>query len=998
VAQLANDQCHGAVALATGVPHTMSTLDATGMADPASTCSTLSNGVWFTYIPGVSGVVTINTCGSDFDTVVQAYTGTCGALGPIGCSDDAGPNMCPANHYASFAEFLGTAGTQYYILAGGFNGIRGNLSITASVVPPTSLLVSSFPNSVFVNASPNDTLGLSGGNTGFTLTYGSNVVVGLTAPASDGFNLFQKWQLDGVDYSTNKSITVTMGANHTLLAVYVPPNDLCAGAIALTTAVPYTENTAGATSTGDPSAGCGNFNTNNGVWFTYTPSISGIVTMSTCGSDFDTVLQAYSGACGTWSGIQCNDDQGSGACPAQSLSSFLEFPGTAGTTYHILAGGWEGARGNLTIVANVVNTPIRTLTLRSAPTNSGVYIWSEPTDISGVFFGPTPSTRTYIDGLIVDLNAPSGDGFNVFLKWQLDGVDYSTNQEITVAMGADHTATAVFAPTNDQCAGAITLSSGVPYTENTTTATSTGDPVPTCQPAFGNGVWFTYTPSVGGVVTIDTCGSDYDTVVQAYTGACGALVPVVGGGCNDDSQGACPGNFNASYVNFLGTAGTTYHILAGGFNSHTGMLHIVANVAAPQNLTVNSSPNSGVGIGANPPDINANLGGSTPFTLTYAAGTVVHLTAPPSDGFNVFLKWQLDGVDQPLGAALSFAMNAGHTATAVYASPNDNCLGAIGLTNGVLYTMNTDGATSIGDPLVPCGPLSNGVWFAYKPAAHEQVTISTCGSSFDTMLEVFTGTCGALERVPYGCSDDNGPNCNPSRQASVVINGLPGVTYYILAGGYNGLTGNLDMLVISALVNDNCADALPLYFGVPFSMTTVNASSAGDPVPSCAFNGLFGKGVWFTFHSPITGPVHISTCGSSFDTVLDVYTGTCGALTSVACNDDSGPSCSASQASVLLNATANTTYYILAGGWNSASGELTIMAGTPPTLNVNRSGTDVGLSWPGYYYPSYLLQQQIGPMGIGSGPWQDILPNTIGTNHFGPVNGHPPTFYRLVTP
>jgi len=45
-----------------------------------------------------------------------------------------------------------------------------------------------------------------------------------------------------------------------------------------------------------------------------------------------------------------------------------------------------------------------------------------------------------------------------------------------------------------------------------------------------------------------------------------------------------------------------------------------------------------------------------------------------------------------------------------------------------------------------------------------------------------------------------------------------------------------------------------------------------------------------------------------------------------------------------------------------------------------------------------LLQQQIGPMGIGSGPWQDILPNTYGTNHFGPVTGNPPTFYRLVTP
>src|SRR5262249_33069251 len=154
---------------------------------------------------------------------------------------------------------------------------------------------------------------------------------------------------------------------------------------------------------------------------------------------------------------QCNDDQGPGACPAQPNSSFLEFPGTAGTTYHILAGGFSGARGNLTIVPNVVNTPIRTLTLNSAPTNSGVDIFSDPTDTSGVFDGLTPSTRTYINGVVVSLFPPSGDGFNVFQKWQLDGVDYDTNHDTTVTMGADHTATAVFVPTNDPCAGAITL-------------------------------------------------------------------------------------------------------------------------------------------------------------------------------------------------------------------------------------------------------------------------------------------------------------------------------------------------------------------------------------------------------------------------------------------------------------------------------------------------------------------------------------------------------------
>ena len=373
---------------------------------------------------------------------------------------------------------------------------------------------------------------------------------------------------------------------------------------------------------------------------------------------------------------------------------------------------------------------------------------------------------------------------------------------------------------------------------------------------------------------------------------------------------------------------------------------------------------------------------------------IASLFAPASDGFNLFAKWQLDGVDLTTSQLASVTMNANHTATAVYASPNDLCAQAIALTNGISYAMNTSGATTAGDPFVPCGPLQKGVWFTYTPAAHEQVTISTCVSSFDTMLQVFTGTCAALQRVGYGCDDDSGPACVSSR-ASVVFNGQAGVTYYILAGGYFGGSGNLQIIATSALVNDDCSGAIPLHFGAPFTMTTINATTTASESPICRPN--FGRGVWFTFTSPVTGPVPISTCGSSFDTVLSVHTGACGALTSVACDDDSGPSCPGLQASVTLNATAGTQYYILAGGYSSLSGELFIMAGSPPTLSISRSASTVTLNWPTYFFPYYVLQQQLaGPGGIGSGTWQDLLPNVYPGVIF-PLNTLP-TFYRLVTP
>jgi len=333
----------------------------------------------------------------------------------------------------------------------------------------------------------------------------------------------------------------------------------------------------------------------------------------------------------------------------------------------------------------------------------------------------------------------------------------------------------------------------------------------------------------------------------------------------------------------------------------------------------------------------------------------------------------------------------------IYAPGNDQCSSAVALTNGLPYSMNTSLATGAGDPLVPCGPLGKGVWFTYTPTNHEQVTVSTCGSSFNTLLQVYTGTCGTLQRVAYGCNDDNGPAC-ASQQASVVFEGFPGVTYHILAGGWNSATGNLQIVATSALVNDGCASAIPLYFGVPLSLSNTNASSSGDPTPVCASNGLFGKGVWFSFVSPVTGPVPISTCGSSFNTVLDVFTGTCGTLSYVTCNDDNGPECAGTQASVILNATAGTAYYILAGGYNSAMGELKILVGIPPTLRAGFTKTNLNLTWSNYYFPAYVLQQQSGSKGIGSGLWQDLLPNSNGSAaiSFGSTNTS--AFFHLVTP
>src|SRR5439155_1678976 len=60
---------------------------------------------------------------------------------------------------------------------------------------------------------------------------------------------------------------------------------------------------------------------------------------------------------------------------------------------------------------------------------------------------------------------------------------------------------------NDDCAGAIELTSGVAHQMSTLNATYAGDGTESCSGSFDKEVWFTYTPTVNGLVVVDTCGS-----------------------------------------------------------------------------------------------------------------------------------------------------------------------------------------------------------------------------------------------------------------------------------------------------------------------------------------------------------------------------------------------------------------------------------------------------------------------------------------------------------
>ena len=74
---------------------------------------------------------------------------------------------------------------------------------------------------VSITVSPSDAGDQANGTTPFTRGYVPTSVINLTAPAITGSNRFQKWQRDGVDWSTNRVTSLTMDGPHTMTAVYI---------------------------------------------------------------------------------------------------------------------------------------------------------------------------------------------------------------------------------------------------------------------------------------------------------------------------------------------------------------------------------------------------------------------------------------------------------------------------------------------------------------------------------------------------------------------------------------------------------------------------------------------------------------------------------------------------------------------------------------------------------------------------------------------------------
>lgn len=137
---------------------------------------------------------------------------------------------------------------------------------------------------------------------------------------------------------------------------------------------------------------------------------------------------------------------------------------------------------------------------------------------------------------------------------------YIVPKNATCAAAGCSTSTTSFttasAPVNNECSGAIDLSAYIPYNGNNFFSTASGVAVGSCGGTAEDDVWYKFTALQNGTGTITFTpnpSSQFDAVLEAYSGTCGSLVLL---DCEDNTLAA-----QAEVLTLNGlVAGQTYYL------------------------------------------------------------------------------------------------------------------------------------------------------------------------------------------------------------------------------------------------------------------------------------------------------------------------------------------------------------------------------------------------------------------------------------------------------
>ncbi len=780
--------------------------------EPLHSSVTGGHSLWYTWTAPSAGVVTMDTAGSEFDTLLAVYTGSVVTnLTEIASNDDY-----PGLGSLSQVKFRCVAGRLYRIAVDGSRGATGTLRLNLAVTPDAP--APTVGNDMFANRFP------------------------------------LLW--------TSNRISVT-ASNQLATRELTEPNH--------------------AGLTGGKS-----------LWWTWVAPTNGSVRASTAGSDFDTLLAVYDGNWFYYAPVASNDDD-----PAAGLTSSVHFNVFAGVTYNIVVDGFNGDSGRIVLDLAYSATPVGLLT------ND---YFAESTRLTNASFVQVASSTLATREALEPLHAGN---------------------------------------------------------------------------AGGKSLWWSWTPELSGAAIISTKGSRLDTLLGVYTGSeLATLSPLTS---NDD-----PGSGTTqAEARFNAIAGTRYHIAVDGFDGANGLVMLSAAIdqAGPAPLNDNfsyASSLSGTNIEIETTNIGATREKSEPLISSTEGGKSLWWTwTAPADGALV-LSTAGSGFDTLLG------LFSGTTLVTLYSiASNDDFLPETGsrikttVTAGMTYQIAVDGYRgAVGNvrlslqfmPFATTPPnnmfanrtvlsgMSNNVmsstmkasresyepyhagksgghslWWEWTAPSNGTATVSTEGSDFDTVLAVYTGY-SLFTLTPVASNDDAAARGDFTSR--LTFTAVAGTSYQIAADGYAGAAGNLRLNLFASSadstkpINDDFAHRTIL-FGSSIAAQGQNSGATSEPGEPSLPGSVANRTVWWTWTAPASGTVEVSAKGSTFDTLLAVYSGgSLTDLTRIAENDDDPFGGTTSR--LQFEAIRGRTYEIQVDGYQGRSGDVALtLSATPPLLMVS---------------------------------------------------------------
>jgi len=430
-------------------------------------------------------------------------------------------------------------------------------------------------------------------------------------------------------------------------------------------------------------------------------------------------------------------------------------------------------------------------------------------------------------------------------------------------------------PTNDNCAGAISITEFPYYNEQIDGAGATADGlVEACEDfEMNDGLWYAVAGDGNNIEISVTSGEGYDIAIGVFTGDCNAFTCV---GTADEVYSG-----EETFLIPSSEVGTIYYINVGYFSGSNdapeGNFIINVNSVLPPELpecpaaaVFPSVDASDVAVGTVEFEWEVPSSGGEVDTYDLYGGAVSPLTEDDYigtyDGNTASIN--LSGYSTIFYWKVVSKNTAGQSAdcvewsfTTVEAPPvpeNDVCETATAVTAFPFNeTIDATMATNNGGfvSAESCGTMNDGIWYVVEGNGSD-IVISATSLNWDGKLAVYTGSCGA-----FTCYDSADNELADDAEVLTIAASETGTLYYINFGHYSSTQDLSEGPAIIEITSDNLSvgeNNFKNFKAYPNPVEDVLNLSHTEPISNVEVFNLLGQKVIAKYLDATQGQLDVS--------------------------------------------------------------------------------------------------------------------------------------------